>query len=148
MLALPIINYFKGDFPFIIISYFNMDQCEFFGNISRNFFSPFDPTVVSTVKIFLYTQIQCLLLILNAIEIKMVYRVAIRVKVLVDNGKTRAGNDILNPKLPCNLLDQRGLPSPHPSIKNPNSLPRTKGYYFLGSIRKLLLVYAGNLFHN
>src|SRR5690554_4311057 len=105
MLALPIIDYFKGDFPLILLSYLNAYQCKFFGNISRNSFSPFYPTVVSAVKILLHTQIQRLLLVIYTVKIKVINGFSMHIIVFIDDRESGAGHHLLYLKLLGYLFD-------------------------------------------
>ena len=55
-----------------------------------NHFRPFDKAEVATVEIILITDVVGLLQFLNAIEIKMIHRLAFLGDILIDDGKSRA----------------------------------------------------------
>src|SRR5690606_16482793 len=117
MLALPIVYYFNGEFPFITLSYFNMNQCKFFGNISRNSFSPFDPAIVPAIKIVFNPEIQGFFRFVYPVKVKMIHRITIFPSVFIDDGKSWTGYYLFHLKLSRDFFYQRGLSRSHTPVE-------------------------------
>jgi hypothetical protein len=102
-----------------------MDRDEIIGQNFRSLFRPFNKTPGIAVKVFFVSQVEGFFNGFDPVKIKMINNFTGTGVVLIDQGKTRAGNPVYDSKLPADCVNQRGFSAPHGTGKS--KFPVTAG---------------------